>query len=85
MPRSNSIRTLFVGVHLGGAPSFDIRADEDSTATPIDCRFTGQGTGSADRDFLLEVLQKIELAFANSTAVSLCVQGVEIKRDSECP
>ncbi len=85
MARNNNIRTLYVGIHLGGAPSFDIRADEDAAATPIDCKFSGDGIGPADRDFLLEIVNKIVGAYANLPTLSLCVDGAQIERDSECP
>lgn len=84
MPLNNNIRTLYIGVHLGGGPSFEIRADTNATATPIECRFSGQGLGPADREFLLEILHKIEGAYGSSPALSLCLVGAEIKPDLEC-
>ncbi len=81
---NRNIRTLYVGIHLGNPPAFEIRADESLTATPIDCHFMGQGAGKQDLDFLLEILHKIEAAYRNSTALSLCLQGIQIKRDAQC-
>ena len=85
MPRNDQIRTIVVNVHLGHAPSFDIRADDDATATPIDCKFIGHGTGPPDRDFLNQVLHKILAAYGNNQTTILCVQGTRIKRDADCP
>jgi hypothetical protein len=84
MPFNNNIRTVYVGIHLGGAPSFELRADSNATATPIECRFNGQGIGVPDRDFLLEILRKIEIAYGTAPAITLCLNGTEIRRDSEC-
>jgi hypothetical protein len=85
MARNNNIQTLYVSVHLGDAPSFEVRAAEDPTATPTDCGFSGYGTGPGDRDFLVEIVQKIASAYGNSPALSLCMGGPQIKPDSECP
>jgi hypothetical protein len=84
MPRNNNIRTLYLGVHLGNPQSFEIRASESASDTPSGCKFTGQGLGPGDLDFLIEILHKIEVAYGPSSPVSLCLNGLEIKRDSEC-
>src|SRR5207249_6209787 len=81
MPSNNNIQTVILMVRLGNAPSFDMHADEDPTATPSGCRYSGSGTGPGDLDFLLEILHKLELAYGNSPAVSLCLNGLTIKRD----
>ena len=85
MPKNDRIRTIIVSVHLGAAPVFDIRADEDATATPMECRFTGQGTGPAAKDFLTEILEKIIVAYGTNPATTLCVKGTRIKPDADCP
>jgi hypothetical protein len=84
MPTNDSIRTVYVSVHLGDVPAFEIRADEDATATPAGCRFWGQGAGPGDRDLLLEVLDKIAAAYAATPTVALCVRGSQIRRQAEC-
>jgi hypothetical protein len=81
---NRDVRTVFVAIHLGGAPSFDIQADEDASATPRDCRLSGQGTGPADRDFLLDILHKIANAYGNAAALSVCIQNGQITRDPDC-
>jgi hypothetical protein len=84
MPKNDKIRTIVVSVHLGAAPAFEIRADEDATATPVDCKFSGQGAGPADKDFLSQLLEKLMAAYGASPAITLCLQGQRIKRDTEC-
>lgn len=84
MARNNDIRTLHISVSLGGAPSFIIHADEDAAASPVDCKFSGDGIGPADRVLLLEILQKIVDSYGQSPAVSLCIEGVQIMPDAEC-
>ena len=82
--QNDLIRTIVVSVHLGSAPEFDIRADEDATSTPVGCAFDGHGTGPADRDFLNEVLAKIVAAYGTSPAITLCLQNRRIQRDINC-
>jgi hypothetical protein len=84
MPVNSNIRTVVVTVHLGGLPSFDIRADESATASTMDLRLTGQGTGPADRALLVEVLDQIRQAFGSSPALTLCVNGRTIHDASRC-
>lgn len=84
MARNNKIKTVIISVHLGGAPSFDVRADELAVATPLDCHYTAHGTGPDDADFLQELLNKLLLSYGKSTATSLCLDGVRIQRESFC-
>ncbi len=86
MAWNRNIGTVIVMVHLGNGPSFDVHADEEPTSTPSDCKYSGSGTGPGDRDFLVEILHKLELAYGrpNVPPVSLCVDGLTIKRDAQC-
>ena len=84
MASVREMRTVIINVHLGGAPSFDIRADESATATPADCRFSAHEAGPAARAFLVEILEKVRLAYANAPVASLCADGARILPNSNC-
>jgi hypothetical protein len=90
VPKNNNIQVVYLTVHLGPAPSFQIKADDTSSTTDsADCKYTGGGTnGTADKAFLQQLISKLNTAFAsNSPTISLCIDpnGWEIDSDSQCP
>jgi hypothetical protein len=78
------MKTVIINVHLGGAPSFDIRADESATATPAECRWSAHEAGPGARDFLVELIEKVKLAYASTPSAPLCTDGPKIRPQAEC-
>ena len=85
MASVREMKTVIINVHLGGVPSFDIRADTSETATPADCRFSAHEAGPGSRAFLVEILEKVKLAYASEPAAPLCTDGAKILPNSNCP
>jgi hypothetical protein len=84
MPSLQEMRTVIINVHLGGAPLFEILADDTATATPADCKWSARGAGPDAQIFLAEVLEMVARAYASSQGASLCVDGPRIRRRSDC-
>ena len=85
MASVREMKTVIISVHLGGLPSFDIRADTSETATPADCRFSAHDAGPASRALLVEILDKVKLAYASAPSAPLCTEGARILPNSNCP
>jgi hypothetical protein len=73
MPQS-SIQTVFLTVHLGNAPIFNVKASPSPTATSGACVFTGNGNAGDDK-LLLQLLKKLANAYGQLPSTTITIDN----------